>query len=346
MKKVLIVFSFILLLSGCYDYVEINDLVIISGMLIDYKDNKYEITSQVVENEDKTKIKVYTTTCYSTDECIYEISKLSNKDIFTSHMKVLILTESAVKNSDNYIDYFLRDTKSKMNFYVYYIEDKYKKDILNIYEDEGSSFYLKDLIEFNNKVFSSSTPLSFLDLVYKKVEYGIDPIYPNIQIIKNNEKKVIYLNGLVTFSNNKKIFLDDNNSILLNIITNKLNKTVVTIPCDNDIFSLAVNSSKTKYDWKDKTFNFDISLNTKINSYNCKYDLNYPKDIDKLSKITNEYIKKSIIDLVNISKENNNDFIGITSYIYKHSKNKYEVKNIDTNINVNTKIDSIGEIRK
>lgn len=346
MKKILILFGIILLLSGCYDYVEINDLVIISGMLIDYKDDKYEITSQVIENEDKTRIKTYTTTCYSTDECIYEISNLSNKDIFISHMKVLILTESAIKNSDNFIDYFLRDTKSKMNFYVYYVEDKYKKDILNIYEDEGSSFYLKDLIEFNNKIFSSSTPISFLDLVYKKTEFGIEPIYPNIQIINNNDKKNIYLNGLVVFNKNKKILLDDNNSISLNIITNKLNKTIITIPCENDYFSLIVNNSKAKYNWEDNNFIFDISLSTKINSCNCKYDLNNPKDIDKLSRIANEHIKKDISNLINISKENNIDFIGITSYIYKHSRNKYEIKDINTIININTKINSIGEIRK
>ena len=39
MKKLLILLSIIFLMSGCYDYVEIDDLVIVTGMLIDYNDN-------------------------------------------------------------------------------------------------------------------------------------------------------------------------------------------------------------------------------------------------------------------------------------------------------------------
>lgn len=44
MKKIILLFM-LLLLTGCKDYTEINDLGIISGMIIDYKDNKYEITT-------------------------------------------------------------------------------------------------------------------------------------------------------------------------------------------------------------------------------------------------------------------------------------------------------------
>ena len=130
MKKGIILLLIILLMSGCYDYVEIDDLVIISGMVIDYKDNKYEISSQIIENEAKTKVKAYTTTCNTIDECIFKLSKLSNKDIFISHLKVLILTENTINNKKDYYDYFLRDTKSKMNFFVYYADSKYAKDIL------------------------------------------------------------------------------------------------------------------------------------------------------------------------------------------------------------------------
>ena len=58
MKKTIILILSIFMLYGCYDYVEINNLVIISGMLIDYKDNNYYITSQIIENENETKINV------------------------------------------------------------------------------------------------------------------------------------------------------------------------------------------------------------------------------------------------------------------------------------------------
>ena len=357
MKKILILLLFVFLMSGCYDYVEIDDLVIISGMLIDYKDNKYEVTSQVIENESETKIKVYTTECLEIDECVFEISKMSNKDIFISHLKVLILTENTINNGKDYYDYFIRNTKSKMNFYIYYVDDKYKDDVLNIYKDDkGSALYIKDLMEFNNKIFSSSTPISFLDLVYKKLEFGIEPIYPNLKIKENNNEKILYLENLVTFNDKKeKIILDDAEGIFYNLITNKLIKTVITIPCDENDFSLVLNAAKTKYKWENNILKINVSLNAKINSYTCEYNLNKPGNINKLSKLTNEYISRKINELIKKEITNNVDFLGFGLYIYKHDQNYFNFKNNNWNDNLNnlkfdikvsTTINSIGEVRK
>ena len=55
MKKIIIILI-CLLLYGCYDYTEINDLVIITGIILDYQNDKYILTSQVIENENKTQI--------------------------------------------------------------------------------------------------------------------------------------------------------------------------------------------------------------------------------------------------------------------------------------------------
>ena len=356
MKKLLVLFSLIFLLNGCYDYVEIDDIVIITGMLIDYKDDEYEITAEVIENEGKTQVKVFTTKGKSIDECLHEISKISNKDLFISHLKVLILTESTITSNINYYDYFLREPKSKMNFYIYFVDDKYKKDILNIYKNNnGSSLYIKSLMEFNNKIFSSSTPVSFLDLIYKKMEYGISPIYPNLKIKEDNKEKNIYLENLIVFNNKEKIVLNDLEGIIYNILTNNLNKTILTIPCDDNNFSIILSETKTKYKWKNNILNLNTSLNAKINNYTCKYSLDEQETIDKLTKMINNYLKDNINDLINISKKNNIDFIGFGSYIYKRDKNYFDfkkdnwnnnLKNIKFNIKVKTIIEGVGETRK
>ena len=122
MKKIILLIA-IFLLGGCYDYAEIDDLGIIVGLIIDYKDNKYEITSQILEQKNETKIKLYKTTCNQIDECLSDISKQASKEIFISHLKILLLTENTIKKDINYYDYFLRNPKSKMNFYIYYIDD-------------------------------------------------------------------------------------------------------------------------------------------------------------------------------------------------------------------------------
>ena len=73
MKKIIILIVFILLLGGCYDYTEINNLSLITQMIIDYEDNMFKITSLAIENQNKTQIKQYITKCNTIDECIYKI---------------------------------------------------------------------------------------------------------------------------------------------------------------------------------------------------------------------------------------------------------------------------------
>ena len=56
MKKIILIFI-LLLCTSCKDYVEINDFAIISGIILDYKDNQIEMTSELIINEETTKIK-------------------------------------------------------------------------------------------------------------------------------------------------------------------------------------------------------------------------------------------------------------------------------------------------
>ena len=352
MKKIILLIL-ILLLTGCYDYVEIDNLAIISGIIIDYDNNDYVLTSQIIENDKETEFKTFTTKGNTIEECIFKLSKVLNKDIFISHLKSLIITENIIKNKIDFYDYFVRDPKSKMNFHIYYINSKYKDKLFNINNKIDSSLYLEDLIKSNNNSYSSSTPLLFMDYLYKELNFGIDNIYPNIEIKKNNDKDNIYLNNLISFSkNNEQIILNDSESIFYNILTNNLNKTVINIPCEDKSFSLIINNSKTKYSFNN-ILNFNISLKGKLSSYNCKQDLDKKETIDLLSKYTNAYVKHNVNKIVNKSKDNNIDFLGIGNYIYKHN-NKYIKKlnsnnyltDINHNIKVKTIITSIGEMRK
>ena len=339
MKKIIILIVFIMFLGGCFDYTEIEDLSIITGMIIDYKNNNINITFQILENDNKSK--QYTTTCNNIDECIYKISEYSNKEIFISHLKTIILTENTIINDINFYDYFLREPKSKMNFHLYYIDNKDKDNLIKLLNN-NEALYLKDMTSFNHKLYSSSIELYFLDYMQKRIDYGITPIIPSISI---NDNK-LYLDKLVAFNkNHKKIELDNNEGIFYNIIMNNINKTLILIPCDKNNYSLEIDYSNTKFYLEDDIFNINTTIKGSISSYNCDYKLDSKENIDKISNITNKYIKDNIDNIIKISKDNNTDFIGLSSFIYKHTKKKTNIKRINTNINVNTIIESLGEIK-
>ena len=48
MKKIIILIFLCLITTGCYNYREINDLAIVTALGIEKKDNKYFVTTQIV----------------------------------------------------------------------------------------------------------------------------------------------------------------------------------------------------------------------------------------------------------------------------------------------------------
>ena len=53
MKKIILLLS-IFLLTGCFDYTELNDLSIVSMIIIDKIDNNYSVSFEIL-NDQKTK---------------------------------------------------------------------------------------------------------------------------------------------------------------------------------------------------------------------------------------------------------------------------------------------------
>ena len=83
-------------------------------------------------------------------------------------------------------------------------------------------------MKYNDKIYSSSTELTFIDLVYKKLEPGLDTLYPYLTIKDNN----IELDNLAFFSQNKKIKLSTDNSIYYNMLINNIEKTILNLKCN------------------------------------------------------------------------------------------------------------------
>ena len=337
MKKILLILI-LLLTTSCQDYVEINDFAIISGIILDYKDDQIDMTSELIINEEETIIKVFNTQGKTIDECLSKISTLSNKDIFISHLKTLILTENIIEKNINIYDYFLRSSKSKMNFKIYVINQSIKDKIFTS-TNESISMYIDKMMTYNNKIYSSSNELTFIDLVYKKLEPGLDPLYPTLSINKNNLK----LDKQIFFTN-KKIELSEEDSIYYNLLINNIEKTILNLKCDNKNYSLLTKEIKTKQKLNNNILTYNINIKANINNYECTKNLNKEETIDYLNKISNSQISNNIEKLINIQTQNNYDFLGIKNYISKHSK--YNIKNPIIKINVNTQITSIGELRR
>ncbi len=347
MKKIMLIIC-LLLLSGCSDYVEINDLAVITGIALNYKDDMFDVTTELIINEDMIETKIYNTKAPSIEKALAEISKMCNKQLFLSDMKALILTDNIIINNINYYDFFLRDSKSKMNFYIYVTPEDNIEKIFKIYEDnKGSALYVDKMMQFNEKIFSSSTPLEFIELVHILLENKISPIYPEITVKDNANETILFLENLVTYNEEKKLTLDENQSIIFNIINNKNKNSIIEFNCDDKYFTLKIESNNTTYSFKNNTLKLNINLVSKLESFTCNYNIENNNTINKLIKITKREVKDKINKLINTQINENIDILGIKNYLYKHYniENK-ELKDINYDINIDVSINSLGETRE
>ena len=116
----------IILLTGCSNYNELDNLTIIKSIGISYQE-KYTLYAEIIDEIDKNNIpktKIISVESDNISELFQEIEKKVNKEIFFSHID-LILFDFTLKNN-NYkeiIQFFLNNSEFRNDFYTIFTED-------------------------------------------------------------------------------------------------------------------------------------------------------------------------------------------------------------------------------
>ena len=139
MKKILLLICLLLISSGCYDYTEVNNLALINGIYIDFKDNLYKVKLDVDKQVESSGTSI--------SEAFYNVEKNISKKPYYAHIKVLVISSEILSNHfDEIIEFFLRNNEIRNNFYLLV------GDNINI---EIKSDYIKDIITNSNDVITS-----------------------------------------------------------------------------------------------------------------------------------------------------------------------------------------------
>lgn len=364
MKKIILILSIIfssLICSGCFNYRELNDLAIISAIGIEKTEDKedYLVSAQIVNikktgseagNEGISKVVTYKGKGKDIDSAIKRIANESSKDIFLAHLKLLIIDDDVIKNElTNVIDFFARDTESKMNFYVVTSTTDKPIDILETLTplDSLPSQDIYNSLDISEELMGNANVMTFEELLDILLQKGINPVYTDLKIKgeknKNENtdslkesapKSVVSINNLVSFDNNGGITkLNEDESIGYSFIKNRIKKPVVTGKCEdeNNYFSVEILKSKSKIESqiKNDTININIKATGTVGEINCNNNLDDIKTRKMINSVTSKEIKKKVLKTINLSKKTKNDFIGIGNYIYKNEKDYFDFKNKD-----------------
>lgn len=376
-KKILLLIITILLLTGCYDYKELNSISILSATEINKIDDEYYVSTQAVNPQapDKTTTTqapfiMYNGSGKTIQEAYRGITNESSKFLYSSHLQLLIINEKVAKeNIKQIIDFYLKNPPIRTEFYILISKSDNILDIITPINDISSSS-IKETIENNIKYLGTTNTVTFNELTNMILNPNLEIVLPTIKIIndskegekiENIEKTKIetkyQLDGLAIFKDNKlQGYLNEEESKTYNILKNKINNTIITTKCNNDKYMTAeIIDSKSDIKFDKNEINIEIKLSGNLNEYHCNKPLDKTKTIKDIEKKFEKEITNTIKNDINkIRKEYNSDIFGFLDKLYRTDYDKYkEIKNnwykstyqnIDISINTDISIISKGKV--
>lgn len=367
MKKVIVSLIILFSLTGCFNYKELNDYAIVTGVAIDKKGDEYEV-STLISNAPKTsndnsssesQIVVYSGNGKSVFEAFKNVGLISPKELYLNSFSVLIISDEVAKNGlKNVIDFFLRYSSSRNKFFVIISKDDKAKDILKItthlttFPSQG----IADNIKSTTNLQGSITSMNFDELVSIILRSGINPVINSITIegdIKkgtstenletSSPKAYVKLGNFAIFKNDKLVdWANKDESLGINMINGKIKERYLTVDY-NDGY-VVVDTTNFSTDVKvsvknDKPF-IDIILGGEAKIYEVKGNIDLKKDkiIEELEDECNKVIKKNINSAIKLAIKNKTDIFGFGLKFYQNYPKFYE--KVKKNWN-----DNLGDIK-
>lgn len=371
MKKIFIILMFILMLSGCYNYKELNEISIISSISIDKDGDEYLVGAQIMnakqeEESESSQVIVYTAKGKTINEALRDMTMKSPSKLYGGHLSKLVISEEVAKEGIiNVIDIFQRLTEIRNEFTITIAKGIDASDVIKVMTAPESvpAEYVKTSLQSADISSALTYSTKTDEFVSYYLKNGIDPVIAVVEVKDYKKKgtttdntattdpitKIILGNIGVTHNSKLEKFLTKDETIGYNFIRNQVQEMIIPVKCDDKYYSsisVLGNDTKTKVEKLNNKYQINLNIETKaiIAEYNCSKKLTKNSTIKELEKKTEKKIKYFINEAINVQKDTKSRFLGFERTIYldypKYDNEKYDIK-----VNVNVNLSRKGEIR-
>lgn len=370
MKKVITILM-ILLLTGCFNYKELNNISIVSSISIDKKDDKYHLGIQVMnakqdKESENSQVIVYESDGITINEALRKATLKAPNMLYGGHLSKLVLSEEIAREGIiNIIDMFQRLTEIRDEFTIVVTKDIDATDFVKVMTSPEvvPAEYVKNSLQSADLTSALTYSTKLDEFVSLYLKEGTDPVIAVVEVENYKKKgtttdnvtttdpitKIILGNIAVTTNGKLEKFLNEKETIGYNFIRNQVQEMIIPIKCNKeDYASISVLENKTKTNVEKKGNKYEININVKTKSilteYNCTEDITKNSTIKKLEKIAEKKIKKYINTAIDTQKETKSKFLGFERTIYldypEYNGEEYNIK-----INADVQLSRKGEVR-
>lgn len=356
--KYLILLIIPFLLSGCYNYKELDELAITTGLTIDY-DNEtenFKIVAQVINPVKEQDAKSSTETSFinyrgeakSLREAVRSVIMDSPKKLYGSQLQVVILSERVLdERLPDVIDFFIREPELRSEFKVVIAQNDKAMEGISIQTllDDLSSSNIIDSLDTQLQNLGITTLVTLNELTNMYLNPYLEIVLPSMivkgDIEKGSEKEnlastdnetSIEIATTAIFKENKLLgYLTEEESKTLNLIRGDISNTIISMDINDGFIVFEPNNIKAEVEvvLKDNTVKITVSGLAKVKEITGLADINSPKKVKKLqeqfNKLTEEMVTRTF---ESIRTKYNTDVFKFRDLYYK-TDYKYFKKNCD-----------------
>lgn len=335
MKKMLVLIIFVFFLTtGCYDYAELNDMAIVSGISIDYQEEEFNVGFEILNTKNKEdtqeKEKVYLAqgNGKSIAEAFSDVALEIAKTPYLAHLKTLIIDEETAKNHlEEIIDFLIRDNHIRNIFYLVMAKDVPAFEILDHTDVNNPivSTAISKLIESTSYTSNIASDLNFEKFVMNIIDPRKDTYITTIEI----QNDILKLGPLAIFKKyNFQTFLTEKESAMFNLMNGSSNEMYFKIECPNNsnqfIILSTFKSSESSMEIEENNVTISTEIETKIIENHCEMDFKGIETYEKLQNNLEEILQKEMQEVVEKSLLYDSDILKIGETYYQKYKKEID----------------------
>ncbi|MEK5147112.1 Ger(x)C family spore germination protein [Psychrobacillus sp. FSL K6-4615] len=344
-----------LLLTGCWDKREINDLAIATAISIDKKDDEYHVAAQVVLPTElsmkggmgSSPVTLYEASGKSVNEAIRKLTQVSPRIIYLGHLRVVVISEELAKEGiATTVDFLSRGWEIRSDFYMIVSKGRDAKEILNVQTslEQIPSNELYNILHTSEANYSSTVAVNFFELKTNLERDGKEGVLTGVEILgdpkkgssKQNVEMIIpdakiKFKELAVFKKDKLVgWLDEQESRGFNEATNQVKSTIGLVSCP-DGGEVSIHTKKYNSKIKSKTTSNNPEIEIKVNivanlgEVSCDIDLTKEKTIEMLQKEYEKVVKNDIQETIKVVQQKyQSDIFGFGAAIYKSNPQQWK----------------------
>lgn len=345
MKRIKFLILLLPLLSGCYNYRELNELGITTAVSIDYKDNNFYVIAEVINpikqqdasSSNNSPFINYNSSSSSLQDAFRKVVLESPRQLYAAQLEIIVLSEEVVNNHlEEVLEYFARDPESRteIKIIVAKTEDSTKAITLQTLLTSLSSSNIIKSLDLQSKVLGMAYPVTLNELLNMYIDPYLEVVLPSMTLYGNYEigdekenittsspKAIVKIDGSTITKDNKILgYLDLEESKILNLINGKLKETIIKMNYYDGYIIFEPNRIKVsrELDIKNNIIKINISGYSKTKEIQSNIDLKDPNEVEKLNKALNMELEKKITDTFNSIREKyDTDVFGFQELYYR-----------------------------